>query len=74
MAIHPDKFSTAEKQQQELSTSVSAYVNTAYYTLRNDLERALYMLRLQGISALEEDSRADDFEFLEEILELQEQV
>ena len=52
--IHPDKFQMAENQLQENSHFISAYANNAYFTLINDLQRAVYLLRLKGVCVLQE--------------------
>ena len=42
--LHPDKFSNATPQMEENSNTLSSYTNNAYFTLVNDLERAIYLV------------------------------
>lgn len=51
----------------------SAYINEAKATLLNDLQRAIYLMRLRGMD-LEEDLKVDDSAFMMEIFEIQEEI
>ena len=73
--LHPDKFSTKSKREQDISSSSSALVNVAYQTLRNPMERLKYVLSEAGIGVLSETSGSfGDPNLLMEIMELREQV
>jgi molecular chaperone HscB len=55
---HPDNFVTADAQTQRLALSQSALLNDAFQTLSSPVQRANYLLSLQGIDALnEQDTR-----------------
>jgi len=71
--LHPDKFSLKDKKEQEISSESSALVNKAYFTLLKPLSRGIYMLQTKGV-VLGEEVRADDPEFLMELMELNEEI
>mmetsp|Transcript_14911 Transcript_14911/g.10814 ORF Transcript_14911/g.10814 Transcript_14911/m.10814 type:complete len:99 (+) Transcript_14911:193-489(+) len=50
--LHPDKFNLASELMKENSNTLSSYANNAYYTLINDLERSIYILKLNGVQVL----------------------
>lgn len=72
--VHPDRFVNADETGRRLSMQSSAQVNEAYRTMRDPVERAQYLLSLQGIDAPAETENALPFEFLEEQLERREAV
>lgn len=72
--FHPDYYAQATDQnEQMISLGNSALVNTAYRTLRDPIQRAEYLVRLEAGSAKEirTEPPADLFE---EILEIQEDL
>jgi len=73
-AVHPDRFVNAGETERRLSMQSSARVNEAYRALRDPVDRAQYLLSLQGIDAPAETDNALPFEFLEEQLERREAV
>lgn len=58
--LHPDKFHNSDSNLQEGSNTLSSFANNAYFTLVNDLQRAVYLLRLKGIEALAEEDKMKD--------------
>eukprot|EP00040_Diaphanoeca_grandis_P030653 m.181708 g.181708 ORF g.181708 m.181708 type:complete len:301 (-) comp32078_c0_seq1:123-1025(-) len=72
-SLHPDKFALSDDTDKAMSAEWSSAVNGAYRTLRNPLTRATYMLELFG-NEIAEDNQLDDFEFLSEIMEWNEEV
>jgi molecular chaperone HscB len=48
--MHPDRYATASAQQQRIAVQYSALVNEAYATLNKPLSRALYLLKMAGMS------------------------
>ena len=70
--FHPDKWSenTGLKQKME---KYSSYINEAKAILLNDLQRAIYLMDLKGMH-VEEDLKATNSEFVEEIFALQEEI
>jgi molecular chaperone HscB len=71
--IHPDKFSGQTTEVKECSEFLSSYINEAYSTLKDDYERSLYMLLLEGVE-VEEDDKLTNPKHLEYIMELNEKI
>lgn len=63
--IHPDKFELAAEDLKENSTELSSFANNAYFTLINEVQRAVYLLRLKGVKVLEDEHQMQDLEFME---------
>jgi molecular chaperone HscB len=72
--VHPDRFGRAEPIERRLALEQTTHVNDAYRTLKDPQKRAEYLLSLEGVKVGKEESRTMDFEFLGEMLELQEAV
>jgi len=70
--VHPDRFAAGGDQQKRVALQSSARVNEAYRALRNPIDRAEYLLSLNGIDALSETDTALPLEFLERQLERRE--
>ncbi|CAB3222204.1 unnamed protein product [Arctia plantaginis] len=70
--LHPDKFATRDKMEQEISAQYSSLVNEAYKTLLEPLARGIYMLHLRG-KKIPEKTEIDK-EFLMKIMEKNEEV
>ena len=71
--LHPDKFSTKTKTEQEHALEQSILVNRAYKTLTTPILRGLYMLKLHGL-ALEEGEIQMNASFLINIMEVNEDI
>jgi len=71
---HPDRFSTAGKDQQLLSVQYAAAINDAYQTLKSPLNRAIYLLRLEGVEVAGDSSASLEPDFLMQQIELREQL
>ena len=71
--IHPDSFASQTKEVMESSEYLSSYINEAYTTLKDDYERSLYMLLLEGIE-VKEDDKLTNLKDLETIMELNEKI
>jgi molecular chaperone HscB len=73
--FHPDRF-TSENDDKlvESSTTYSSFINNGYYLLKNDLERAKYLLKMHGYSVLEEDEKLTDMDLLMQIMETREEI
>lgn len=69
---HPDKH--AQNEQLEQINEVSSYLNSAYKTLQNDVDRALYLLSIQYNYKIPEEENLEDSEFLAEIVQVNEQI
>lgn len=72
LAVHPDRFTTQGAEQQALSVEHAEFLNQAYKTLRDPLERARYFLSLHG-HAEPADKRVP-VDLAEQYFELQELV
>jgi molecular chaperone HscB len=78
--LHPDVYVRATQLEQEWSLSQASFLNDAYRTLKNPLERTKYLLKLQGVQ-FEEDRGAGNLnpskvpaDLLEEVFELNMQL
>ncbi|ANQ07457.1 Molecular chaperone HscB [Plasmodium coatneyi] len=69
---HPDKH--AQNEQLEQINEVSSYLNSAYRTLQNDVDRALYLLSIQYDYKIPEEENLEDSDFLAEIVQVNEQI
>ena len=72
--FHPDNFATksqAEKLQALQSTSL---LNSAYTALKTPLNRASYLLNLEGVDPFDEKDTNMDANFLVSQIELREQL
>lgn len=49
--FHPDRFASASAFEQKQAVMMSAAINEAYRILRSPIDRAAYLLELQGIHA-----------------------
>jgi molecular chaperone HscB len=73
-AFHPDRFSNASDQERRVSVQTTAYINEAYATLKSDLKRSHYLLKLKNIEFNSDTETSDDAAFLMQTMELHEQV
>ena len=72
-SFHPDYFATRDEREQSISLGNTALLNVAYRTLKDPVQRAEYLLRLEAGSA--KDIRtAPPADLFDEILELQEDL
>lgn len=68
--FHPDKFNeSGSTSLQEKMALYSTYINEAKATLLNDLQRAIYLMELQGVH-LEENVTELDSKFMIDIFEI----
>ncbi|MFK8050346.1 MAG: Fe-S protein assembly co-chaperone HscB [Halioglobus sp.] len=72
--FHPDRFAGTSEQEQRIAVQYSALVNQAYTTLRNPLQRSLYLLELAGMTQEDVAAEKVDGGFLMEQLELREKL
>ncbi len=72
-AFHPDFYQNKTETERQISLANSAMLNTAYRTLKDPIQRAEYLLRLEAGSA-KEIRTAPPSDLFEEILELQEDL
>lgn len=68
--VHPDRFAAADAHSQRLSLQNATLVNEAFQTLKDPLQRARYLLALQGIDV--EQQTLSDPTFLMQQMEWRE--
>jgi molecular chaperone HscB len=69
--FHPDYFMNASEEERQASLDRSAMLNAAYRTLRDPVQRAKYLLTLEGYREAEKKAPPD---LLEEVFELNMQI
>lgn len=70
--VHPDKFADASELERRLAVQHSAQINEAYQTLKHPMDRAKYLLLLQGIDLSQDHDTSMDGAFLMRQMELRE--
>ena len=71
--FHPDFYSTKDDTEQTISLGNSAFLNSAYRTLKDPIQRAEYLIRLEA-GAVKDIRSNPPGDLFEEILELQEDL
>ena len=71
---HPDRYADASATDQRLALQQSIQINEAYHILRDPLQRAIYMLELQGVAMDAESATLQDTAFLMQQIELRESL
>lgn len=51
--VHPDRFASKPESEQRVAMQWATQANEAYQTLRHPVNRGVYLLKLQGIDALD---------------------
>lgn len=72
--VHPDRFAGAGEAERRLSMQWATRANEAYQTLKKPLERASYLLQLQGQGVGAQTNTAMPADFLMEQMEWREAV
>jgi molecular chaperone HscB len=72
-SFHPDFFQGKTETEKQISLGNSALLNTAYHTLKDPIQRAEYLLKLEAGSA-KDIRNSPPADLFEEILELQEDL
>ena len=70
--VHPDKFVNASDQEKRISMQQTSWINEASNTLRQPIDRAIYLLKLKGIDLNLENETTMDAMFLMEQMEMRE--
>ena len=73
-AFHPDKFANASERERRLNLQQAAQVNSAFQTLKDPLTRARYLLELKGVATNDEITTIRDQVFLEQQMDLREEL
>ena len=74
LTVHPDRFSGGSDGQQKLALQWTTKINEAFNTLMDPVKRALYLCKLKGKVIDIEKSKTYSFEFLEEQIEMRENL
>ena len=70
--VHPDRFARGSDADRRLALQSSAHVNEAYHALKHPVQRAQYLLRINGVESAGETDTQLPMEFLERQLERRE--
>lgn len=74
MQFHPDKFAARPERERLQAVQGAARINDAYTTLKHPLNRAEYLLSLQGVELNAEQQTLKDPLFLMQQMEWREQM
>ncbi len=84
LKLHPDRFAKADARERRISLEQTTALNDAYKALKDPTRRAYYLLKLKGVDLDREEQGATSealraltappMEFLEEVMELREQL
>lgn len=72
--VHPDRFAHLGETERRISMQWSTHVNEAYQTLKRPINRARYLLQLNGVDTHEETNTAMSPAFLMQQMEWREAV
>jgi molecular chaperone HscB len=72
--VHPDRHAASGDADKRLALQASARVNEAYRVLKDPVQRAQYLLSLNGVDAVGETDTALPLDFLERQLERREEA
>jgi len=70
--VHPDKFAHLSEQERRMAMQWATRANEGFQTLRSPLNRARYLLSLQGVDTQEESNTAMPVDFLMQQMEWRE--
>ena len=74
MQFHPDKFAAHPERERLLAVQTAAFINDAYTKLKHPLNRAEYLLSLQGVALNAEQQTLKDSRFLMQQMDWREQL
>lgn len=72
--FHPDNFATASERDRMMAVQKAAQINDAHQVLKNPINRAEYLLSLNGVELRGEQQTLQDPMFLMEQMELREEL
>ena len=73
-AVHPDKYANASAQERRISMQHTSLINQALHTLKQPVERAMYLLQLKGVDFTMDNETTMDAAFLMEQMEMREKL
>ena len=72
--VHPDRHARGSDTEQRLAMQMATFANTAYQTLKNPIQRGLYLCQLHGVDAKLETNTAMPAAFLMKQMEWRENL
>ncbi|OYY50200.1 MAG: Fe-S protein assembly co-chaperone HscB, partial [Polynucleobacter sp. 35-46-207] len=72
--VHPDRHARGSDSEQRLAMQMATYANAAFQTLKNPIQRGLYICRLHGVDANLETNTAMPAAFLMKQMEWRESL
>ena len=72
--VHPDRFAAKSEAEQRVAMQWATQANEAYQTLKHPVNRGVYLLRLQGIDALDANNTKMAPAFLMQQMEWREAI
>ncbi len=72
--VHPDRYARGSDTEQRLAMQMATFANTAYQTLKNPIQRGLYLCQLHGVDAKLETNTAMPAAFLMKQMEWRESL
>lgn len=72
--VHPDRHARGSDAEQRLAMQMTTYANTAFQTLKNPVQRGLYLCQLHGVDAKLETNTAMPAAFLMKQMEWRENL
>ena len=72
--VHPDRFAAQPETEQRVAMQWATQVNEAYQTLKHAVNRGVYLLKLQGIDALDANNTRMAPAFLMQQMEWREAI
>lgn len=70
--VHPDRFVNASDKEKRISMQQTSWINEALNTLRQPVDRAIYLLKLKNVDLNLENETTMDAMFLMEQMEMRE--
>ena len=72
--VHPDRYARGSDTEQRLAMQMATMANSAYQTLKNPVQRGLYLCQLHGVDAKLETNTAMPAAFLMKQMEWRENL
>ena len=72
--FHPDKYATKSESEKLQALQNTSLLNTAFTSLKTPLNRASYLLKMQGLDPFDERDTAMNHDFLISQIDLREEL
>lgn len=73
-AVHPDRYANGSDSEKRRAVQMAALINQAYVSLKSPLQRAQYLLEMQGLDGQQHSHITSDVTFLMQQIELRERL